>query len=399
MSGGAVALGIGSAVASLAGAGISGMASSSLNKRNRIWQENMLQKQQDYNRAMAQLQMDYQDKVNQQNFDWNDPANVRKRLENAGYNPFLADTSSSGMASGTSIGAGSSSLGTVSDRSPFDGLSGALGNGFNTVMSAMANKQQMDYQSVQNDLAEYNLAKLRANDNVSNSSGNRAYTAEGEQKLIDLENARCQANISDVASSIEKMRLDFLQSPAVDDNSQPMTDEAGNAINNFQAINQGQVKQQYSNLNKMLLDIQQGKVDIANADLDGLLKKYNLEKVMPIQLQALQSGLGEIQSRINANNASASASMASAMKSREDAATVRGVRGYVVSQAKSNAGMARNQKIVSDYDRTDRRNDFRSNSVYRDWSNSVVSRYSSGVTRLIGNQVNNIIPVRYLFGK
>lgn len=393
----AVAAGIATAVGSLAGAGISGLAATSLNKRNRIWQENMLQKQQDYNRAMAQMQMDYQDKINQQNFDWNDPKNIRARLEAAGYNPFLADANTSGMAAGTSFGTGTSSLGTVSDRSPLDGLAGALGNGFNTVMAAMANKQQMDYQATQNELSSYQLNKLRANDDVVGQNGKRAYTAEGEQKLIDLENARNQANISDVASSIEKMRLDFLQAPAVDENSQPLTDEAGNAMNNFQAMNQGQVKKQYGELNRLLLDIQQGKVDIANSEIDGLIKKYNLTNILPAQLQTLQAGLGEIQSRMNANNASASASMAAAESSRESAATTRGLRPYEVSVAKSNAGMARNSKIVSDYDRTDRRNEFRANSVYRSWKDGWFSRYSSGVTGWLGHQVNNIIPVRQLF--
>ena len=159
------------------------------NARNRAHQELMLKKQQEYN-----------DKINAENREWTTESNVRSRIEQAGYNPYLYN----GQASANAVN--SNSAGSASPESApatFDPSFGQAlqnaGNSFAQSYNSIVSANQQDYAlKTQKERDEYfnklygisdsqiNLAKKQANLNASQEALNNIQkTALEQQALAD----------------------------------------------------------------------------------------------------------------------------------------------------------------------------------------------------------------------
>ena len=303
--------------ANLLGGLLGSAGAANLNRKNMLFQANMLAAQQQYNDSVIQRQQDYNDKINAQNFAWNDPANIRARLENAGYNPYLRGNETSGAAQSASFGTGTSAMPTGGTLNPLGSLSesvSSLGNLPTTFYAAQAAKTQNDILQTQKDAASYSLNKQKDNDSVS-LGGVSAYYGDALQQIVSIRNACSVANQNAIKASVDKMQLDFYNSPAYDENGQPVVDENGNSVNNFDAQNNEATKAAFANVQRLLTDIQKGKVDIEKVKVDTLIAKYNLDHILPQQLKNLKMELNKLQSDIALNYAQADSARASAFAS------------------------------------------------------------------------------------
>lgn len=352
----------------LLGGAVGSAGAANLNKKNMLFQAHMLRQQQQYNDSVIQRQMDYNDKINAQNFSWNDPSNIRARLEQAGYNPYLHGTETSGAAASASFGTGSSSLpsgGALNPLGPLaEGVS-ALGNLPTSFYAAQAASTQNDIQKSNLDTANYTFERMKANDAV-NFGGVSAYLSDALQKIVSINNARSIANQNAIKARVDKMQEDFFNAPAYDENGQPVVDENGNSVNNFNAQNNETTKAAFANVQRMLTDIQKGKVDMDKVKIDTLIGKYNLEHILPQQLENLKMELNKLQSDIVSNYAQADAARSSAFANMQSGfytaamrSTENALRPYKVSSSKYNS--------LNDYmDYVSKSSSFKSSKFYRD---------------------------------
>ena len=152
----AVGLGLG-AVSSVGNIWGSARSNSQNMKINRMNNE--------FNAREAEKARQYQSEMWNKTNAWNSPKNVRKRLEEAGYNPYLGMDSSN---VGTASNVGSSS--TASAASPiqnnpvqFDGFQNALSTAIQ-----MSNSTKVSNAEVDNLQGQKNLSDAKAADTLSN---------------------------------------------------------------------------------------------------------------------------------------------------------------------------------------------------------------------------------------
>lgn len=339
---------------SLLGGALGAAGSSNLNRRNRRHQWDMMLQQQAYNDKVNQQQMDFQREVNQQNFDWNDPSNIRKRVESAGYNPFLYDKQNLGSAQGASLSSFSAGLGTPSELNPGaalgEGIRGAATSFFDTLMK----QKEIDAQTSRNDAFDYEMKKQVANDSLEDG-GISAYYSSGLTAISQIQSAQAAAKINTVQSTFEQWRQEFYSRNAMDENGKPLVDENGEYVSNYDAEQQSNISRNVLAVEKLQQDILAGEVNIENMEIDQIVKRYDLEFVKPAELDNLKQSLAVMKSNIAANNASAQASLANAYASMQAGLSTNALRRYNVSAAswdahakKYNAKIAESQYNYED---------------------------------------------------
>ena len=264
LSSGALGL-IGGAINSIFGA----RAQRKENARNRAHQELMLRKQQEYN-----------DKVNQENRDWTNEINVRNRIESAGYNPYLYNNNAQASAV-NSNSAGSSPVENM--PSGFDPSFGnALQNAGNLFADSM-NKIK-DFERNNYDLGRKQLIDSKK-DELSGGEGN----TEAQEAVANAKLAGAHARKELALSAQEELNTTFMQSQAYDENSQPMTNPDGSPMTYSDVKNKGIALQQYKTIEKLSQEIANLVEQGDGIKWDNLIKKYNLEKLMPETLNQIRA--------------------------------------------------------------------------------------------------------------
>ena len=119
----------------------------------------------EFNALEAEKARKYQTEMWNKTNEWNSPKNVRKRLEGAGYNPYLGMDSSN---VGTAQGAGSSSPASAAppiQNNPlqFDGIQSAL-----STAVQMSNSTKVSNAEVSNLQGQKSLSDAKAADTLSN---------------------------------------------------------------------------------------------------------------------------------------------------------------------------------------------------------------------------------------
>lgn len=357
----------------------------------------------DHQWRMMQAQMDYNDKINQQNMEWNDPKNVRARLEAAGYNPYLYNGQAD--ASGGDSQGFSPSLPTPAFESPMSAVGRGLAAVPNAVLSAMQADKTIQGQQLDNDKSQYELQKQIDNDRVHDEDGRTAYLSSGIKSVADARQAQATANNAVVTSTIAQMNMDWLQGSALDENGQPLTDEAGNELTNFDVQSETEQKNQMATYQKCLAEIdnlgKQGKV----IDVDRLLKQFDLSFLKPLEEKTFRMRIGVLNSEITRNNADADAAISSSLASRAAAGltnaqtqTENAMRNGRVSEQNSRSRVAKFGADSSYMDLQDRKADYFYTEPYRtnriDWHNPWNTL--RGGAKAVGDLVNDIIPIKGL---
>lgn len=267
--------------AAIVGGLLSRSGAKKANEQNYDFQREMWNKQVAQQDKVNAQQMAYQDKVNAENRDWSTESNVRHRIEDAGYNPYLyngqASANSTGMSSSTNLG-NSITPGSVTAVNEEEGLSNSL----NSVGSIMA-------QGVKTAQDAYTLSRGKAidkqNDKVSGIKGG----TESAQAQATLQASQNEARIKASTAILQDMEVAILQTQAMDKNGQPMVDEStGRPVTLAMQRERGQQQEVMYRVEKLKSDILNGQVDWENTSVDTLLKRYQLEKTNPEQLAILR---------------------------------------------------------------------------------------------------------------
>lgn len=264
LSSGALGL-IGGAINSIFGA----RAQRKENARNRAHQELMLRKQQEYN-----------DRVNQENRDWTNEVNVRNRIESAGYNPYLYNNNAQASA------VNSNSAGSSPVENMPSGFDPSFGNALQNVGNLFADSMNKikDFERNNYDLGRKELIDAKK-DTMSGGVGN----AEAEEAVGNAKLAGAQARKELAIAVQEELNTTFMQSQAYDENSQPMTNPDGSPMTYSDAKNKGIISQEYKTIEKLSQEIANLVEQGDGIKWDNLIKKYNLEKLMPETLNQMRA--------------------------------------------------------------------------------------------------------------
>ena len=257
------------------------------NARNRAHQELMLQKQQEYN-----------DKINAENREWTTESNVRRRIEDAGYNPYLYN----GQASASAVN--SNSAGSASPESApatFDPSFGQAlqnaGNSFAQSYNSIVSANQQDYAlKTQKERDEY---------------FNKLYGIKGgEQTALSdsqINLAKKQANLNASQEALNNIQKTALEQQALADDGTPMVKPNGQPMTVAEQRELGTNMQ----LSKTIdLIVSNAREAAANGDLRELeVQKAVFMKKMKawgIEVGILESQWDELISNIKNINANAS---------------------------------------------------------------------------------------------
>lgn len=189
--GAGIATGIGSLVGNIFGTKSSNSQNMKINKMNN-----------EFNAREAEKARQYQTEMWNKTNEWNSPKNIRKRLQEAGYNPYLGMDSSN---VGTAANAGSSS--PASAASPiqnnplqFDGIQNALSTAIQ-----MDNATKVSNAEVSNLQGQKSLSDAKAADTLSNIDWYKL-TPEYRNWLQTTGMSRAQLSFNTDRQNLENMQ-------------------------------------------------------------------------------------------------------------------------------------------------------------------------------------------------
>lgn len=371
---GGIVSGLGSIVGGIIGAN----SAKRENSKNRDFQLDMLLRQQNFALETNRMNIRHQNDVNQENFDWNRESNVRKRIEEAGYNPYLYKDGATGSAQAANLDTGTSSLPSPSIQSPASYLSAIPGN----VLGALSQFKTIQSQDVANDKQQYDFAKQQANDGVVSADGTSAYTAQGVKDAAEASIAANNAKITQVDAAFKRLDEQFAMDAATDENGQPMLDNNGQPITNYRAEKQAHLDTIRQGLEKLKKDIIATESLAELHKIETKIKTYFHTNTQPEELEKIKAEYRKILSDIDTNKAyqdnlraGAAASRAAAALSTENAATTRAMRPYDVRLTSWQGKLAKEGALASQMQNDAQR---AKSAAERDFNNSGLGKFVNG---------------------
>lgn len=268
-------------------------------------QWDMFNAQKDYQTSVNDKAMAFQREVNQMNMDWNTESNVRQRIEDAGYNPYLYQNGAMSANVNGSVPL-SSSVSAPSPAvmpDPLASFSSSFIDSVKGISDIMLAGQQSRSIAADADTKSYMLGRQKTKDNYV-IGGVKLPINEAQQAYYKLDAAISYANQQAAIAAVQRLNQTLMESPAYDENSQPITDESGNQLNMFQA--QGRVDFLKAQKEVDLICKQLSNVDSQTAlnKVEKKLKEYNLKYLSPAQLASIHAAINQIGSEIKKNQAS-----------------------------------------------------------------------------------------------
>lgn len=368
---------------SLLGGAFGAAGGANLNKKTRRHQMEMLKMQQAYNDKVNQQQMDFQREVNQQNFDWNDPSNMRDRIEAAGYNPYLYNRENLGSATGSSLNSLGTALGSPPAFNPAESLASGIGGVVPSFYNALMSQKEVDGKSLDNEVSEYNFNKLKENDKLS-KNGISAYYQGGLTAISQIESAQANAQIQTIQSTFAEWRKSMYERNALDQNGQPLVDENGEYVSNYEADEQANITRNVLSVEKLEQDLLAGQINLDSMEIDNLIKRYDLQYMKPQELSNLKESLAVMKSTITANNASAQASLANAYNQMMQGQTTAAMRPYQVGAASWDASNKKFGALRNKISYLEDKSDYDFNSWDRKFKSMPIFNFVHGFSNTVG---------------
>ena len=252
-----------------------------------------------------QQAMSFQREMNQENRDWNTESNVRQRIEDAGYNPYLYQNGamSANTSSSTPLAQNVAPTSPTELSEPYGEFANSALNVARGVADILKTKQDVKKTAVDTAMQDYVLNRQQTKDNYV-IGGAKLPKLETQQAFYEVEKAANIAVQEQVNAKLATMRDSLFSSPAVDENDQPVTDETGRQLNMYEASGRAEFKSNMKQLDKLLTDISYVKTE---SDLNKIKKKldvYDLNFLKPAQLAQIYAGINEIGPKIKQINAS-----------------------------------------------------------------------------------------------
>lgn len=291
--------------ASLLGGLFSGMSAKKRQQQAIDNQWRMFNAQIAHQDKVNQQAMAFQREMNQENRDWNTESNVRQRIEDAGYNPYLYQNGamSANTSSSTPLAQNVSPTSPTELSEPYGEFANSALNVARGVADILKTKQDVKKTAVDTAMQDYVLNRQKAKDNYV-IGGATLPKLEAQQAYYEVEKAANLAVQEQVNAKLATMRDALFSSPAVDENDQPVTDETGRQLTMYEASGRAEFKSNMKQLDKLLTDISYVKT---LSDLNKVKKKldeYDLKFLKPAQLAQIYAGINEIGAKIKQINAS-----------------------------------------------------------------------------------------------
>lgn len=294
---------------SLGGSLLGGLfGASSANKRQQQAIDNqwrMFNAQIAHQDKVNQQAMSFQREMNQENRDWNTESNVRQRIEDAGYNPYLYQNGamSANTSSSTPLAQNVAPTSPTELSEPYGEFANSALNVARGVADILKTKQDVKKTAVDTATQDYLLNRQQAKDNYQ-IGGAKLPQLETQQVFYEVEKAANDAIQAQVNAHLATMRDALFSSPAVDENDQPVTDETGRQLTMYEASGRAEFKSNMKQLDKLLTDISNVK---SQTDLNKIKKKldnYELNYLKPAQLAQIYATINEIGASIKQIRAS-----------------------------------------------------------------------------------------------
>ena len=255
--------------------------------------------------------------------NYNSPDAARARLEQAGYNPFLADANASGNV--TSVpnvqqADEPSQPAVMQQGSVLSGLAQGMqsaGSSFATMYSALASSKAQVAQSNFID-SQNNRFQRQSNLMLSDTPGGVQSYAVDQQyyaSVAQIQAYNQSANRDAATSAYQTMLNNLYSSTAVDEAGNVIYNADGSTMTNMQYDKSLEQQATYAKVQSLTQDAIELAAQGKNIDVDTLLKKYDLDYLMPQQLTMLKASTNEINSQIALNNADAHKAYADAFDS------------------------------------------------------------------------------------
>lgn len=266
-------------------------------KRDQAFQREMWQKQVEQQDKVNAQQMAYQDKVNAENRAWSNESAVRERIEQAGYNPYLyngqASASSASIANSTNLGNSVAAPTANTSQNIMEGLGDSLSEVGNYVSQGLAYQKD-----------SYDFERKKKADAITDAATGAVGGADAQNTLNQLEVSKQAARVNAANAFAQELTNGISQMQAYDQNGVPLTDEAsGRPITLAEQRARGENVQLFKTIDRLTQDIVNGKVTEKNLNIEYLTKKYNLDNLLPEQLQFLHQQIVNLRATYGKINA------------------------------------------------------------------------------------------------
>lgn len=251
-------------------------------------------------RAMA-----FQREMNQRNEDWNNESNVRERIEDAGYNPYLYQNGamSANVNQSTPLAQNVAPTSPVDLPDPFSEFSQSAIDSVKGIADILLTRLNTKKIATDTAVTDYYLNRQKGKDEIV-IGGQTLPKTEAMQAYYEVEKAANQAVQERVNAALATLRQSLYQAPAVDENDQPITDETGRQLTMYEASGRAEFKANMKQLDKLLADIENVKSVTDLNEVKKKLEQYNLDYLAPAQVAQIYGTLDEIRAHIKQINAS-----------------------------------------------------------------------------------------------
>lgn len=268
------------------------------------WQ--MFQAQIKHQNEVNERAMAFQREMNQRNEDWNNESNVRERVEDAGYNPYLYQNGAmaANVNQSTPLAQNVAPTSPVDLPDPFSEFAHSAIDSVKGIADILLTKQNTRNIAANAANQEYMLGRQKYKDSQK-YAGYDLPTAEAQLTHTQLEDAR-QLMIKDtVEANLATMTENISKSLAFDENDQPITDESGRQLMLKEVSDRSLLKSNEKLLDKIKAEIRGINEESDLTKVKKKIEQFNLDNIAPAQVKEIYSTIDRIQSEIIQKKAAA----------------------------------------------------------------------------------------------
>lgn len=268
------------------------------------WQ--MFQAQIKHQNEVNERAMAFQREMNQRNEDWNNESNVRERIEDAGYNPYLYQNGAmaANVNQSTPLAQNVAPTSPVDLPDPFSEFAHSAIDSVKGIADILLTKQNTRNIAANAANQEYMLSRQKYKDSQK-YAGYDLPTAEAQLTHTQLEDAR-QLMIKDtVEANLATMTENISKSLAFDENDQPITDESGRQLMLKEVSDRSLLKSNEKLLDKIKAEIRRVEEESDLTKVKKKLEKFNLDNLAPAQVKEVYATIDRIESEIIQKKAAA----------------------------------------------------------------------------------------------
>lgn len=264
----------------------------------------MFEAQKQHQNEVNERAMAFQREMNQRNEDWNNESNVRQRIVDAGYNPYLYQNGamSANVNQSTPLAQNVAPTSPVDLPDPFSEFAHSAIDSVKGIADILLTKQNTRNIAANAANEEYMLGRQKYKDSQS-YAGYDLPTAEAQLTHTQLEDARQLMIKNTVEANLAIMTENVSKSLAFDENDQPITDESGRQLMLKEVSDRSLLKYNEKLFDKVKAEIRGIKETTDLTKVKKKLEQFNLDNLAPAQVQEIYRTLDKIDAEINQYNA------------------------------------------------------------------------------------------------